>query len=183
MEKINRCNLIEEFINNSETEDFPASLKQHIEGCKDCYRKWGEYEQLLYDCREFPKIPISKELHNFLLNIPEYIDKRESESSVFIKEKYVGLMAVVSIFLMSFIVYFIFTNFEIPYIANNVIRRIDRYTHRAYSKAMKIYDTKNVLIGDIKYLSLPISMKIQEVFPKIVERDRKTNGASEEEGK
>jgi len=183
MERINRCNLIEEFIINSETEDFPVSLKQHIEECKDCFRKWVEYEQLFYDCREFPKIPISRELNDFLLNIPEYIDKGKGRNSFFVRENYVGFIAAACIFLMSFIAYFIFTNLEISYIANNIIRTMDRYTHRAYSKAMKIYDTKNVLIGDLKYLGLPISMKIQEVFPKIIEANQTISGKEKEEKK
>ena len=166
------CKLLFEFLENSNIMELPDSLQDHLVTCDSCKEAWDNYCQMLSYCNSFPKIEISPVLYNKLVKIPRRVQKQKFFMAHGQPRRYRGLVAVAASMLFAVTVYFLAVTFEVPIMASHLPRTINKYSHKAYSQLVKAYNSRSLVLGNIQYMSLPISVKLREVFPDVVKNDQ-----------
>lgn len=166
------CKLLFEFLENSNITELPVSLQDHLNSCTTCKEAWTHYCKMISYCSSFPKIEMSPMLYQRLANIPIRVKK----NTVFITQersrKYGSLIAVAASVLFVVTAYLIAITFDVPTIASHLPQKFNRIAHKAYSEVVKAYHSRNLLIGNIQYMSLPISMKVRELLPGMKENEQ-----------
>ena len=166
------CKLLFDFLENSNITDLSPSLQDHMHSCDRCKEIWTNYTQMLTYCNSFPNLEISSALCRRLVNIPAHVEKRRTRAMKKQAPRYAPIIAIAASILLVVTITFFVVTFKAPAIASHLPKDINKITHKAYSELLKAYNTRKLLIGNIQYMSLPISMKIRELLPGMVKTEQ-----------
>ncbi len=168
----NKCNKFIEYLNENKKAKLSIEIKEHIRKCEDCHSEWKNYKQMIMSCHSFPKIIMTDKLQESLNNISRKGNYKRLN-------RFENISAVASIILV-FTLFMYFFASSAPIITKELPSKSDIWIHKAYSKVIKIFYQKDVIIGNVQYMSLPATMKMQEIYSSLIKEDNEKNKQKEE---
>lgn len=168
------CNRIIEYLNERKGEKITLEMEQHIKECKDCAVHWKNYKRMIQVCNSFPKIAMSLELQEKICNIANLTYKDANLGKANKNKNLLEHIAAVASVLIVFTIFMYLYAASAPGLTAELPAKGDIWIHKIYSKAVKIFYKKDVVLGDIQYMSLPASKKLEELYSSFVKDEVKT---------
>lgn len=164
----NKCNRIIEYLDERNGKKVALEIKQHLKECEDCAANWENYKGMIKACNSFPKIVMSAELQQKIYDIPNLVKKETSLDKIKKGKSSLEYIAAVASVLIVFTIFMYMFASSAPSLTAEFPAKRDIWIHKIYSKAVKTFYNKDVFIGDIQYMSLPASKKLEELYSSFV---------------
>ena len=183
----NGCQKLIEYLSINDNKKFSDSMKQHLKECKDCATEWKNYKQMIKLCHSFPKLMIPNHLQESLNAIPSTAGKDKNSRKI--RSNRFEHFAAVAAVLIVFSIFMYFAISSAPVVTTELPVKGDKWLHKAYSKILSFYYKKEVIMGDIQYMSLPATIKISEFYDSLskdkmdgIQNKGEKNGSEKMEG-